>query len=180
RFMGLEGMNCVDVFFKDVRVPKSNVLGERGDGFRILLRWVAGERVEQAGYMVGVGQAAIDESVKYSKERLVRGKPIAFMQGFQWMLAEMKCRVDACRLMTYRAASTQDQGDSVETLSSELKIFVAPTVQEVTRMALQIHGAYGYSKEYKVERLFRYAAHAGVVASSTEINKTIAGASLLR
>jgi len=179
-FMGLEGMNCVDVFFKDVKVPKANILGDRGNGFRILLRWIAGERIEQSGYMVGLGQAALDESIKYSKERLVRGKPMGYMQGIQWMLAEMKTKVDASRLMTYRAASLQDEGVHIDTLSSELKIFAVPTIQEVTRLALQIHGSYGYSKEYKVERLFRYAAHAGVVASSSEINKTIAGGALLR
>ncbi len=179
-FMGLEGMNCVDVFFRDVRVPKANVLGERGNGFRILLRWIAGERIEQAAYMVGIGQAALEESIKYAKERLVRGKPMGFMQGFQWMLAEMKTKIDACRLLTHRAVCVQDQGEPFDTLSAELKIFVAPTILEVTRLALQIHGSYGYSKEYKVERLFRYAAHAGVVASSSEINKTIAGAALLR
>jgi alkylation response protein AidB-like acyl-CoA dehydrogenase len=178
--MGLEGMNVVDVFLKDVRVPQSSVLGERGNGFRILLRWIAGERIQQAAYMVGLGQAALDESIKYSKERLVRGKPMGFMQGIQWMLADMKSKIDACRLLTHRAACMQDEGESVEVLSSELKIFVVPTIQEVTRLALQIHGSYGYSKEYKVERLFRYAAHGGVAVSSSEINKTIAGGSLLR
>jgi alkylation response protein AidB-like acyl-CoA dehydrogenase len=180
KLMGLEGQNCVDVFFKNVRVPKENILGERGDGFRILLRWIAGERIQQAAYAVGIGQGALDESIKYAKERVVGGKPMAFMQGFQWMLAEMKGKMDACRWLTYRAASLQDEGTSIESLSAELKVFVAPTVQEVTRMAVQIHGSYGYSKEYRVERLFRYAAHTGVVASSTEINKTIAGASLLK
>ena len=178
--MGLEGMNVVDVFFKDVRVPETNVLGDRGNGFKILLRWIAGERVAQAAYMVGLGQAALDESIKYSKERLVRGKPMGYMQGIQWMLAEMKSKIDACRLLTYRAACVQDKGEAVDVLSSELKIFVVPAIQEVTRLALQIHGSYGYSKEYKVERLFRHAAHGGVVASSSEINRTIAGSSLLR
>jgi len=179
-FMGLEGMNCVDVFFKDVRVPKSNVLGERGNGFRILLHWIAVERIEQAGYMVGLGQAALDQAVKYTKERLVRGKPMAFMQGIQWMLGDMKSRVDACRYLTYRAACIHDEEGPFDVTSSELKIFIVPTIQEVTRMALQIHGAYGYSKEYKIEGLFRIAAHAGIVASSTELNKTIAGSALVR
>ena len=105
---------------------------------------------------------------------------MGYMQGIQWMLAEMKSKIEACRLLTYRAAAVQDAGESVEVLSAELKIFVVPTVQEITRLALQIHGSYGYSKEYKVERLFRQAAHAGVVASSSEINRTIAGAALLR
>ena len=179
-FLGLEGMNCVDAFFKDVRVPKANILGDRGNGFRVLLRWIACERIEQAAYMVGIGQGALNEAVKYSKERLVRGKPMAFMQGIQWMLGDMKSRLEACRYMTYRAACLQDQGKDIETVSSELKIFVVPTIQEITRMSLQIHGSYGYCKDYLVERLFRVAAHAGVVVSSSELNKTIAGASLLR
>lgn len=180
QLMALEGMNCVDVYFKDVKVPKENILGERGNGFPILLRWIAGERIEQAGNMIGIGQAALDEAVKYSKERIVRGKPMGTMQGIQWMLADMKTRVDASRYMTYRAACIQDEGGRFDVISSELKIFVVPMIQEVARLSLQIHGSYGYSKEYKVERLYRYAAHAGVVASSLEINRTIAGSALLR
>lgn len=180
KLMGLEGQNCVDVFFKDVRVPKENILGDRGDGFQILLRWIAGERIQQAAVAVGIGQAALDESIKYARERVVAGKPMGFMQGFQWMLAEMKGKVEACRWLTYRAAYLQDQGKPFDALSAELKVFVTPTIQDVTRMALQIHGSYGYSKEYRVERLYRAAAHLGVVASSTEINKTIVGASLIR
>ena len=105
---------------------------------------------------------------------------MAYMQGIQWMLADMKVRVDACRYLARRAALMQDDGEPFDVVSSELKIFTVPTIQEVTRMAVQIHGAYGYSKEYKVERLYRNAAHAGVVATSTEINKTIAGSALLR
>jgi alkylation response protein AidB-like acyl-CoA dehydrogenase len=180
QFMALEGMNCVDVFLKNVRVPKENIVGEKGKGFGILLRWIAGERIQQAAYMVGVGQAALDESIKYIREKEVGGKPMGKMQGFQWMLAEMKAKVDACRYLTYRAVCLQDEGKPIENLSAELKVYVAPTIQEVTRMAVQIHGSYGYARDYKVERLYRCAAHAGVTASSTEINKTIAGIGLLK
>jgi len=180
QFMGLEGMNCVDVFLKNVRIPGANIVGEKGKGFAILLRWVAGERIQQAAYMVGLGQAALDESVRFVKRRIVAGRSLGHMQGFQWMLAEMKARVDACRYLTYRAVCTQDEGRPFETLSAELKVFVTPAIQEVTRMAVQIHGSYGYTKGFKVERLYRYAAHAGVTASSTEINKTIAGSALVR
>ncbi len=179
RFMGLEGMNCVDVVLRNVKVPKENIVGKKGDGFRILLRWISTERIQQAGYMVGLGQAAIDESIKFMKRRKAAGKPLANMQGFQWMIAEMKAKVDACRLMTYRAAYAIDEGEQFQTLSAEVKIFVVPTIQEVVRMALQIHGSYGYTKGFKVERIYRYAAHAGVTASSTEINKTIVGTSLV-
>jgi butyryl-CoA dehydrogenase len=102
------------------------------------------------------------------------------MQGFTWMLAEMKAKLEACRLMVLKAAWKWDEGQPFETDSSELKVFTTPTIQEITRMAVQIHGSYGYSKEYKVERLHRLAMHQGVVASSLEINKTIAGMALLR
>jgi len=180
QFMGLEGMNCVDVFLKNVRIPKEDIVGDKGKGFAILLRWIATERIQQAAYMVGIGQAAVDESIKFLNKRNVGGKSMGNMQGFQWMIAEMKAGVDACRYLTYRAACLQDDGKPFESISAELKLFVVPTIQEITRMALQIHGSYGYTRGYKVERLFRYAAHAGVTASSTEINKTIAGSALIR
>ena len=178
--MGLEGMNCVDVFLKNVRIPKEDIVGDKGKGFAILLRWIATERIQQAAYMVGIGQAAVDESIKFLNKRNVGGYSWRILQGFQWMIGEMKAGVDACRYLTYRAACLQDDGEPFESISAELKLFVVPTIQEITRMALQIHGSYGYTRGYKVERLFRYAAHAGVTASSTEINKTIAGSALIR
>jgi butyryl-CoA dehydrogenase len=179
KLMGLDGADTCDVFFKEVRVPRANILGEQGKGFKILLRWIAGERIQQAGGLVGAAQAALEESAKYSKERIVNGSPMGFMQGFTWMIGEMKTKVDACRLMVYRTILLQDEKKPFDVASAELKVFVVPLVQEVCRMAVQIHGSYGYSKEYKVEKLFRNVMHGGVVASSLEINKTIAGMSYL-
>ncbi len=178
--MGLAGQGLVDVFLKDVKVPKENVLGEKGKGFPILLRWIAGERVEQMAFMVGMGQECLDESLKYARERMVRGRPVTAMQGFQWMLAEMHASVEACRWWTYRVASKQDEGGDIEVDSAALKLFIVPTIQEVARKALQIHGSYGYCKDYKIERLYRAIAHAGVTASSTELQKTIVGSALAR
>lgn len=178
--MGFDHADTCDVYLKDVRVPKGDILGQPGEGLTILLRWIAGERLHQAAYMVGLGQTALDESIAYCKQRVVAGKPMGYMQGFQWMLAEMKVNVDASRLLTWKAACMQDDGEPIEVVSSEVKLFTVPTIQEVCRMGLQIHGSYGYSKEYKIEKVYRYAAAAGVMASSTEINKTIAGRGLLR
>ncbi|MFH1350853.1 MAG: acyl-CoA dehydrogenase family protein [Pseudomonadota bacterium] len=178
--MALGGQGLVDTFLKDVKVPQNNILGEKGKGFPILLRWIAGERVQQMAFMVGIGQACLDESIKYAKERVVRGKPMTAMQGFQWMLAEMHASIEACRWWTYRLACKQDEGGDVQIDSSALKLFVVPTIQEVARKALQIHGSYGYCRDYKIERLYRTAAHAGVTASSTEIQKTIVGSSISR
>jgi len=178
--MGLGGQGLVDVFLKDVRVPMANILGEKSNGFPILLRWIAGERVQQMAFMVGMGQACLEESLKYSKERVVRGKPMTAMQGFQWMLAEMHASIEACRWWTYRVASKWDQGGDIQVDSSALKLFVVPTIQEVARKGIQIHGSYGYCRDYKIERLYRAIAHGGVTASSTEIQKTIVAAALMR
>ena len=102
------------------------------------------------------------------------------MQGFQWMLAEMHASIEACRWWTYRVAEKQDSGEDFQVDSSALKLFVVPTIQEVARKALQMHGSYGYCKDYKIERLYRNIAHAGVTASSSEIQKTIVGSALSR
>ncbi len=178
--MGLAGQGLVDVFLKDVRVPKEDILGEKGNGFNILLRWIAGERVQLMAFMVGMGQECLNESLKFATERIVRGRPMTAMQGFQWMLAEMHASIEACRWWTYRVASKQDEGSDIQLDSSALKLFVVPVIQEVARKALQIHGSYGYCKDYKIERLYRAIAHAGVTASSTEIQKTIVGSTLAR
>lgn len=178
--MGLAGQGLVDVFLKDVRAPKEDILGEKGKGFHILLRWIAGERVQQMAFMVGMGQGCLDESLRYAKERMVRGRPLTAMQGFQWMLADMHASIEACRWWTYRVAAKQDEGGDIEVDSAALKLFVVPTIQEVARKALQIHGSYGYCRDYKIERLYRTIAHAGVTAGSTEIQKTIVGSALAR
>ncbi len=176
---GLEGADTCDITFTDVRVPKGNILGNQGEGFNILLRWIAGERIQQAAGMVGVGQRAFDEAKKYSLQRVVNGMPMGYMQGFYWMLGEMKVKLEACRLMVYQAVCKQDAGKAFEVDSAEVKVFTTPMIQEVTRMAVQFLGSYGYSKEYIVEKLFRLAMHQGVVASSLEINKTIVGMTAL-
>jgi len=178
--MGLAGQGLVDVFLKDVKAPKENILGEKGKGFDILLRWIAGEKVQQMAFMVGMGQECLNESLKFAKERMVRGRPVTAMQGFQWMLAEMHASTEASRWWTYRLAAKQDEGDDIQVDSAALKLFVVPIIQEVARKALQIHGSYGYCKDYKIERLYRTIAHAGVTVTSTEIQKTIVGSALTR
>jgi len=178
--MGLAGQGLVDVFLKDVKVPQKNILGEAGKGFHILLRWIAGERIQQMAFMTGMGQECLNQSLKFANERTVRGRPLTAMQGFQWMLAEMHASIEACRWWTYRVACKQDAGDDFQVDSAALKLFVVPTIQEVARKALQIHGSYGYCKDYKIERLYRTIAHAGITASSTELQKTIVGSALAR
>ena len=179
--MGGGGMETVDVYLENLRVPKENLLGEKGRGFDILLFWIAAEKIEQCGASVGMAQAALDEGIKYSRLRVVRGKPLAGMQGIQWMLAEMYSRIEAARALTYRAAFLQDQKTADwMTEAAAAKLFVAPATMEVVDMARRIHGAYGYPKEFKIERIYRAIAGTTAIATSLEINKSIVGGWLVK
>lgn len=179
--MGGGGMEAADVYFDNMRVPKVNLLGEKGKGFEVLLYWIASEKIEQCAACVGIAQAALDEAIKYAKSRMARGKPISAMQGVRWMLAEMQARIEAARWLTYRVAFLQDQeSPDWMTEAAAVKLFVVPATLEVTEMARRIHGAYGYTKEFKIERLYRAIAGASGVATTLEINRSIVGASLVR
>jgi alkylation response protein AidB-like acyl-CoA dehydrogenase len=179
--MGGGGMETVDVYFNNMKVPAKNVLGEKGKGFDILLYWISTEKVEQCGACVGMARAALDEAIKYAKSRMVREKPMSTMQGIQWMLADMYTRIEASRWLTYRAAFLQDRGDpNWMNEAAAAKMFVMPEVLRAVDVARQIHGAYGYSKEFKIERIYRAAAGATAIATSLELNRSIVGAWLAR
>ena len=179
--MGGGGIEAADVYFDNMRVPKANLLGEKGKGFNVLLYWIAAEKIEQCAACVGIAQASLDEAVTYVKSRMVRGKPISGMQGIRWMLADMQAKIEAARWLTYRAAFLQDQGVTEwMTEAAAAKLFVVPATLEVTEMARRIHGAYGYTKEFKIERLYRAIAAGAAIATTLEINRSIVGASLVR
>jgi alkylation response protein AidB-like acyl-CoA dehydrogenase len=179
--MGGGGIEAADVYFDNMRVPKANLLGEKGKGFNVLLYWIAAEKIEQCAACLGIAQAALDEAVKYAKSRMVREKPISGMQGIRWMLADMQAKTEAARWLTYRAAFLQDQGVTEwMTEAAAAKLFVVPATLEVTEMARRIHGAYGYTKEFKIERLYRAIAAGAAIATTLEINRLIVGASLVR
>ena len=174
--MGGGGIEAADVYLENFRVPKENVLGKKGEGFNVLLFWIATEKIEQCAACVGMGQAALDEAVKYAKSRMSRGKPISTMQGIRWMLAEMHAKIEAARWLTYRAAFLQDQGaPDWMNEAAACKLFVVPTAMEVVEMSRRIHGGYGYTKDFKIERLYRAIAGASAIAVSLEINKSIVG-----
>jgi alkylation response protein AidB-like acyl-CoA dehydrogenase len=174
--MGGGGMEAVDVYLKDVHIHKDNMLGAKGKGFNILLYWIASEKIEQCSANVGMAQAALDEAIKYTNSRLSRGKPISQMQGIRWMLADMQCKLEAARWTTYRAAFLHDQqAANWMNEAAAAKLFVIPTTIEIIETARRIHGAYGYTKDFKIERLCRAAAGATGIATSMEINKTIVG-----
>jgi len=174
--MGCGGMEAADVFFEDYKVSEHNLLGKKGDGIRILLYWIASEKVGQCAAAVGIGQAALDEASKYTKTRLSKGKPISMMQGVRWMLADMDAKLEACRWLTYKTAFAQDKEEAGwQTQAAAAKLFVIPAVAEIVEMKRRLHGAYGYTKEFKIERLYRAIAGFSVIATSLEINRSIVG-----
>ena len=178
--MGGGGMEAADIIFRNVRVPKTNLLGAKGKGFDVLLYWIAMEKIEQCAACVGMAQAALDEAVKYAKARTAKGKPISTLQGIRWMLADMYSKVEAARVVTYRAAFMADrQLGKWTTEAAAAKLFVVPTTIAVTDTARQIHGAYGYTKEFKIEMLSRAIVGATGIATTLEINRSMVGASLL-
>jgi alkylation response protein AidB-like acyl-CoA dehydrogenase len=179
--MGGGGIEAVDVYLQDLRVPGTHILGRKGDGFNILLHWIAAEKITQCAACVGIAQAALDEAVKYTRTRISRGKPISALQGIRWMLADMYVKLQAARWMTYRTAYLQDTGDpDWMTEAAAAKVFVIPAAMEIVETARRIHGGYGYTREFKIERLYRAVAGASAVAVSLEINKSMIGAFLLK
>jgi butyryl-CoA dehydrogenase len=176
QLMGGGGMEAVDVYLQDVRVPRDNMLGAKGKGFDILLYWIASEKIEQCSANVGMAQAALDEAVKYAKSRSSRGKHISHMQGIRWMLADMQSKLEAARWLTYRAAFLHDrQAPNWMNEAAAAKLFVVPTTIEIVETSRRIHGAYGYTRDFKIERLCRSVAGATGIATSLEINKSIVG-----
>jgi butyryl-CoA dehydrogenase len=179
--MGGGGIETVDVFYDGYKVPVENLLGNPGKGFDVLLSWIAIEKIQQCAACVGIAQAALDEARKFAKSRLAGGKPMSSMQGVRWMLSDIQSKIEACRYYTYRTAKLKD--DKKPEWANEAaaaKSFVVPAAMEAVELSRRIHGAYGYTKEFKIERLYRAIAGASAIAVSLEINKSIFGASVAK
>ncbi len=177
--MGNLGLETGDTYLNNVRVPKGNLFGEVGRGFDLMVKVIATGRLAVCIKSVAIGQASLDEAIKYAKQRVRRGVPIASMQAIQWMLAEMASRVEAARWMTYRIAFLKDEGEGVQKESAMAKLFTSRVAKEVADMGLQIHGAYGYTKDFKIERIYRVAKEAEIVEGASEIQRSIIAGYLL-
>lgn len=179
--MGGGGIEPADVYYEDYRVPKENMLGPKGKAINILLDWIAGEKIEGCIVAVGLAQAALDEAIEYSKNRTVRERPMSGLQGIRWEFADMYAKIEACRWFTYRTAMLYEKEDrTAQTEAAALKIFVQPVINEIIGTALRLHGGYGYTKDFKVERLYRAQPGNVVISVSIEINKSIVGGALVR
>ena len=178
--MGIRASVTNELIFEDCRVPKANLLGEEGMGFKIAMKALDGGRIGIASQAVGIAQACLDESVRYSKERKQFGKPISSFQAIQWMLANMATRIEASRLLTYQAAYVKDKGERYSKHAAMAKLFASETAVDAAIDAVQIHGGYGYMKEYAVERLFRDSKITEIYEGTSEIQRLVIAAHLLK
>jgi butyryl-CoA dehydrogenase len=178
--MGIRSSLTNELVFEDCKVPKANLLGGEGMGFKIAMQALDGGRIGIAAQAVGIAQACLDESVRYSKERKQFGKTISSFQAIQWMLANMATRIEASRLLTYKAAFAKDKGGRFSKEAAMAKLFASETAVDAAIDAVQIHGGYGYMKEYTVERLFRDSKITEIYEGTSEIQRLVIAASLLK
>ena len=177
--MGLCASDTVELIFEDCRVPKENLLGKEGDGFVIAMISLDGGRIGIASQSVGLAQACLDASVVYAKERIQFGKPIAQFQAIRWMIADMATEIDAARLLTFNAAAMRDRGENFSAAASMAKVFASEMANQVAYRALQIHGGYGYIKDFPVERYYRDARVLTLYEGTSEIQRTVISNHLL-
>jgi butyryl-CoA dehydrogenase len=178
--LGINASKTSELIFENMEVPKENLLGKEGEGFKIALATLDGGRIGIASQAVGIAQAALDESIEYSKQRQQFGKPIAKFQAIQWMIADMATRIEASRYLVYNAAYKKDNGERISKEAAMAKLFASDTAMDVAIKAVQIHGGYGYTKEYTVERLFRDAKITEIYEGTSEVQKMVIAGSLLR
>ena len=178
--LGITASKTSELIFEDMEVPKENLLGKEGEGFKIALSTLDGGRIGIAAQAVGIAQAALDESIEYSKQRQQFGRPIAKFQAIQWMIADMATRIEASRYLVYNAAYSKDLGEHISKKAAMAKLFASETAMEAVIKAVQIHGGYGYTKEYTVERLFRDAKITEIYEGTSEVQRMVIAASLLK
>ncbi|MGI5997111.1 MAG: acyl-CoA dehydrogenase [Lutispora sp.] len=178
--MGIRGSSTSELIFEDCLVPKENLLGQEGKGFGIAMQTLDGGRIGIAAQALGIAQGALDECTKYMKERKQFGKPLAAFQGLQWMYADMATKVEAARLLVYRAAMKKDEKKPYSADAAMAKLFAAETAMEVTTNAVQIHGGYGYIKDYPIERMMRDAKITEIYEGTSQVQKMVISANLLK
>ena len=176
--MGIRGSSTYELIFEDCRIPKENLLGVEGKGFQIAMTALGGGRIGIGAQSVGIAQGAIDETLKYVKERKQGGKPIGKYQNTQFKLAECQTKVDAARLMVWRAATEKDNHGNYAPYAAMCKYFASDVANEVTRQCVQLFGGYGYCREYPVERAMRDAKITEIYEGTNEAMKMIISGSM--
>lgn len=178
--LGIHGAHSCTVFFENCEIPDSARVGNEGDGFKVAMSTLDGGRIGIASQALGIARASLDASVAYSKERKSFGVPISNHQAIQFMLSDMAVELDAARLLTWRAASMKDHHEKHTRESSEAKLYASEMATRVAHRAIQIHGGYGYSAEFPLERHYRDARITEIYEGTSEIQRIVIAASLLK
>jgi alkylation response protein AidB-like acyl-CoA dehydrogenase len=180
RKLGLHASDTAPLIFEDARVPGENLIGERGRGFVQAMQVLEGGRIAMAAMAVGIAQAAVDQAVKYMKQRTVFGKPLAEFNGLQGMIAEMATDVETARLLTLRAAWLKDQGRPAMHAAAMAKLFASEAAMKAATRAVQIHGGAGYITEFPVERIFRDAKLTEIGEGTSEVQRLVIAREILQ
>ena len=179
--MGIRATGNCEVYFEDCKVPKENMLGGKNEGFMTAMKILDVSRIDIGAQAVGIAQAALDESVKYAKERVQFGKPIASFQMIQDMVAIMAAKIEAARLLVYKAADLKDKGiPRFSAASSISKYFASEIAIECASMGVQIHGGYGYTRDYPIERIYRDARILSIYEGTSQMQKIVIARDLLK
>ena len=178
--MGIRAASNAEVYYQDVRVPAADMLGKEGQGFKIAMKALDGGRIGIAAQSVGIAQGALDEAIKYCKERKQFGKPITAFQNTQFSMANDQANINAARLLTWQAAKAKDDHENYNFLAAQAKLFAATIANDVCRHAVQYMGGYGYCREYGVERKLRDVKITEIYEGTSEVQKMVMSGNMLR
>ena len=171
--MGIRGSSTCDLIFEDCIVPKENLLGKEGKGFKIAMQTLDGGRIGIASQALGIAQGALDKAIQYMKERVQFGKTLDKFQGLQWMVADMATQIDAARLLVRRAAFNHDVGLPFTKEAAMAKLYASEVAMDVTTKCVQIYGGYGYIREYPMERMMRDAKITEIYEGTSEVQRMV-------
>lgn len=178
--MGIRGSSTAELIFRDCIIPKENLLGQEGKGFGIAMSTLDGGRIGIAAQALGIAEGALEETIKYIKERQQFGRPLAKFQGLQWIVADMATEIEAAKLLVYKAAYNKANGLPYNKEAAMAKLFAANTAMNVTTKCVQLHGGYGYTKDYPVERMMRDAKITEIYEGTSQVQQMVIAANLLR
>ncbi|WP_024620577.1 acyl-CoA dehydrogenase [Metaclostridioides mangenotii] len=178
--LGIRGSATCELIFENCRIPKENLLGKEGQGFKIAMKTLDGGRIGIAAQALGIAQGALDTTVDYVKGRKQFGRSISAFQNTQFELANMKTKIEAARHLVYEAARKKDEGNSYSVEAAMAKLYAGEVAMEVTTKAVQLHGGYGYTREYDVERMMRDAKITEIYEGTSEVQKMVISADLLK
>ena len=178
--LGIRASSTTELIFENCVVPKENLIGREGKGFGIAMKTLDGGRIGIAAQALGIAEGALDEAIKYMKERKQFGRSIAAFQGLQWMVAEMSTKIEAARFLVYKAAWLKENKQPYSIDAARAKLYAAEVAMDVTTKAVQLFGGYGYTKEYPVERMMRDAKITEIYEGTSEVQKMVISGSLLK